>query len=180
MYKRQVKNNDRTVNSNSVNTDKQISNPKRKRTLKNLFSTNKNKSVNPQINTIKPNIKRRGTKLDVIRIASAEYVNPKERRPDNISYAFPSSNHRVYCFTVVKNLNNPVSVSHYWYRNGNFMARVPMEVGYSSSWRCWSYITLKEGFEGDWKVVVRGPNNEELEEISFTIFANRELVKQKR
>ena len=175
-----VKNNDRTVNSNSVNTDKQISNPKRKRTLKNLFSTNNNKSVNPQINTIKPNIKRRGTKLDVIRIASAEYVNPKERRPDNISYAFPSSNHRVYCFTVVKNLNNPVNVSHYWYRNGNFMARVPMEVGYSSSWRCWSYITLKEGFEGDWKVVVRGPNNEELEEISFTIFANRELVKQKR
>ena len=38
----------------------------------------------------------------------------------------------------------------------------------------------KEGFEGDWKVVVRGPNNEELEEISFTIFPNRNLAKQKR
>ncbi|MEC9105911.1 MAG: DUF2914 domain-containing protein, partial [Candidatus Neomarinimicrobiota bacterium] len=109
-----------------------------------------------------------------------EYVNPKKRLPDNINFEFPSSNHRVYCFTVVKNLNNPVNISHYWYRNGSFMARVPMEIGYSSSWRCWSYITLRDGFEGDWRVVVRGPNNEELDEISFTIYPNRNLAKQKR
>jgi hypothetical protein len=59
------------------------------------------------------------------------------------------------------------------------MARVPMEVGFSSSWRCWSYITLKNGFEGDWKVVVRGPDNRELEEIEFFILPDKNLAKQK-
>ena len=153
---------------------------KRKSSLKNIFSSNKSKAKNAQIKSVKPIRNKRVSKLDVIRILNAEYVNPKKRLPDNIDYSFPSSNHRVYCFTVIKNLNDPVNVSHYWYRNGNFMARVPMEVGYSSSWRCWSYITLRDGFEGNWKVVVRGPNNEELEEISFTVFPNRNLAKQKR
>jgi len=160
--------------------EKEISKPKKRSSLKNIFSSNNGKTKNIQINTVKPRRNRRVSKLDVIRIVNAEYVNPKKRLPDNIDYLFPSSNHRVYCFTVIKNLNDPVNVSHYWYKNGDFMARVPMEVGYSSSWRCWSYITLRDGFEGDWKVVVRGPNNEELEEISFTILPNRNLAKQKR
>ena len=172
--------NNSSVVSNIIVDEKQNSKQKKTGTIKKLFSSNKNEVVNTQITTFQPRINRSGSKLDVIRIVNAEYVNPKNRLPDNINYEFPSSNHRVYCFTVVKNLNNPVNVSHYWYRNGNFMARVPMDVGYSSSWRCWSYITLREGFEGNWKVVVRGPNNEELEEISFTIFPNRNLAKQKR
>ena len=172
--------NNSSVVSNIIVDEKQNSKQKKTGTIKKLFSSNKNEVVNTQITTFQPRINRSGSKLDVIRIVNAEYVNPKNRLPDNINYEFPSSNHRVYCFTVVKNLNSPINVSHYWYRNGNFMARVPMDVGYSSSWRCWSYITLREGFEGNWKVVVRGPNNEELEEISFTIFPNRNLAKQKR
>ena len=172
--------NNSSVVSNIIVDEKQNSKQKKTGTIKKLFSSNKNEVVNTQINTFQPRINRSGSKLDVIRIVNAEYVNPKNRLPENINHEFPSTNHRVYCFTVVKNLNNPVNVSHYWYRNGNFMARVPMEVGYSSSWRCWSYITLREGFEGNWKVVVRGPNNEELEEVSFTIFPNRNLAKQKR
>ena len=172
--------NNSSVVSNIIVDEKQNSKQKKTGTIKKLFSSNKNEVVNTQMTTFQPRINRSGSKLDVIRIVNAEYVNPKNRLPENINYEFPSSNHRVYCFTVVKNLNNPVNVSHYWYRNGNFMARVPMDVGYSSSWRCWSYITLREGFEGNWKVVVRGPNNEELEEVSFTIFPNRNLAKQKR
>ena len=172
--------NNPSVISNIIVDEEQNSKQKRTGIIKKLFSSNKNEVMNTQITTFQPRINRSGSKLDVIRIVNAEYVNPKNRLPDNINYEFPSSNHRVYCFTVVKNLNSPVNVSHYWYRNGNFMARVPMDVGYSSSWRCWSYITLREGFEGNWKVVVRGPNNEELEEISFTIFPNRNLAKQKR
>ena len=117
--------------------------------------------------------------LDVVRIVNAEYVKPNNRRPVNINNEFPSTNHRVYCFTVVQNLGRPVHISHFWYRNGKFMARVPMEVGFSSSWRCWSYITLKNGFEGDWKVVVRGPDNQELEEIEFFILPDKNLAKQK-
>jgi hypothetical protein len=117
--------------------------------------------------------------LDVVRIVNAEYVKPNNRRPVNINNEFPSTNHRVYCFTVVQNLGRPVNISHFWYRNGKFMARVPMEVGFSSSWRCWSYITLKNGFEGDWKVVVRGPDNRELEEIEFFILPDKNLAKQK-
>ena len=117
--------------------------------------------------------------LDVVRIVNAEYVKPNNRRPVNINNEFPSTNHRVYCFTVVQNLGRPVHISHFWYRNGKFMARVPMEVGFSSSSRCWSYITLKNGFEGDWKVVVRGPDNQELEEIEFFILPDKNLAKQK-
>ena len=117
--------------------------------------------------------------LDVVRIVNAEYVKPNNRRPVNINNEFPSTNHRVYCFTVVQNLGRPVHISHFWYRNGKFMARVPMDVGFSSSWRCWSYITLKNGFEGDWKVVVRGPDNQELEEIEFFILPDKNLAKQK-
>jgi len=118
--------------------------------------------------------------LDVVRIVNAEYVKPNNRRPVNINNEFPSTNHRVYCFTVVQNLGRPVHISHFWYRDGKFMARVPMKVGFSSSWRCWSYITLKDGFEGDWKVVVRGPANQELEEIDFFILPDKNLAKQKQ
>ena len=118
--------------------------------------------------------------LDVVRIVNAEFVKPKKRRPININNQFPVTNHRVYCFTVVQNLGRPVNISHFWYRNGKFMARVPMEVGFSSSWRCWSYITLKNGFEGDWKVVVRGPANQEIEEINFFILPDKILAKQKK
>ena len=165
-------------NKNDIE-NKKIPKSKRKKNIKRLFSSSKSQISNTQKNNFIPR-NRRGSKLDVVRIVNAEYVNPKKRLPDNINFEFPSSNHRVYCFTVVKNLNNPVNISHYWYRNGSFMARVPMEIGYSSSWRCWSYITLRDGFEGDWRVVVRGPNNEELDEISFTIYPNRNLAKQKR
>ena len=129
--------------------------------------------VPPRYSTI------RSADLDVVRIVNAEYVKPNNRRPVNINNEFPSTNHRVYCFTVVQNLGRPVNISHFWYRNGKFMARVPMEVGFSSSWRCWSYITLKNGFEGDWKVVVRGPDNQELEEIEFFILPDKNLAKQK-
>ena len=122
----------------------------------------------------------RSADLDVIRIVNAEYVKPNNRRPVNINNEFPSTNHRVYCFTVVQNLGRPVNISHFWYRDGKFMARVPMKVGFSSSWRCWSYITLKDGFEGDWKVVVRGPTNQEIEEINFSIFPDKILAKQKQ
>ncbi len=165
-------------NKNDIE-NKKIPKSKRKKNIKRLFSSSKSQISNTQKNNFIPR-NRRGSKLDVVRIVNAEYVNPKKRLPDNINFEFPSSNHRIYCFTVVKNLNNPVNISHYWYRNGSFMARVPMEIGYSSSWRCWSYITLRDGFEGDWRVVVRGPNNEELDEISFTIYPNRNLAKQKR
>jgi len=120
----------------------------------------------------------RSADLDVIRIVNAEYVKPNNRRPVNINNEFPSTNHRVYCFTVVQNLGRPVNISHFWYRDGKFMARVPMKVGFSSSWRCWSYITLKDGFEGDWKVVVRGPTNQEIEEINFSIFPDKNLAKK--
>jgi len=130
--------------------------------------------VPPRYSTI------RSADLDVVRIVNAEYVKPNNRRPVNINNEFPSTNHRVYCFTVVQNLGRPVHISHFWYRNGKFMARVPMEVGFSSSWRCWSYITLKNGFEGDWKVVVRGPANQELEEIDFFILPDKILAKQKQ
>ena len=130
--------------------------------------------VPPRYSTI------RSADLDVVRIVNAEYVKPNNRRPLNINNEFPSTNHRVYCFTVVQNLGRPVHISHFWYRNGKFMARVPMEVGFSSSWRCWSYITLKNGFEGDWKVVVRGPANQELEEIDFFILPDKNLAKQKQ
>ena len=130
--------------------------------------------VPPRYSTI------RSADLDVVRIVNAEYVKPNNRRPVNINNEFPSTNHRVYCFTVVQNLGRPVHISHFWYRNGKFMARVPMEVGFSSSWRCWSYITLKNGFEGDWKVVVRGPANQELEEIDFFILPDKNLAKQKQ
>ena len=130
--------------------------------------------VPPRYSTI------RSADLDVVRIVNAEYVKPNNRRPVNINNEFPSTNHRVYCFTVVQNLGRPVNISHFWYRNGKFMARVPMEVGFSSSWRCWSYITLKNGFEGDWKVVVRGPTNQELEEINFSISPDKNLAKQKQ
>ena len=122
----------------------------------------------------------RSANLDVIRIVNAEYVKPNNRRPVNINNEFPSTNHRVYCFTVVQNLGRPVNISHFWYRDGKFMARVPMKVGFSSSWRCWSYITLKDGFEGDWKVVVRGSTNQEIEEINFSIFPDKNLAKKKQ
>ena len=144
--------------------------------LKEVFPP-KNSIVNPQ--QVPPRYSTiRSADLDVVRIVNAEYVKPNNRRPVNINNEFPSTNHRVYCFTVVQNLGRPVNISHFWYRDGKFMARVPMKVGFSSSWRCWSYITLKDGFEGDWKVVVRGPTNQEIEEINFSIFPDKNLAKK--
>ena len=157
---------DKTVTSDRNNILQGVFPPKN--------SIENRQQVPPRYSTI------RSADLDVVRIVNAEYVKPTNRRPISINNEFPNTNHRVYCFTVVQNLGRPVHISHFWYRNGKFMARVPMDVGYSSSWRCWSYITLKDGFEGDWKVVVRGPGNQELEEIDFFISPDKNLAKKKQ
>mgnify|MGYP003309000892 CR=1 FL=1 len=162
----------------AVDVDEKTATSDRNNILQGVFppknSIANRQKVPPPYSTI------RSIDLDVVRIVNSEYVNPKNRRPLNINNEFPSTNNRVYCFTVVQNLGRPVHISHFWYRNGKFMARVPMDVGFSSSWRCWSYITLKDGFEGDWKVVVRGPTNQEIEEINFSIFPDKNLAKQKQ
>ena len=81
--------NNPSVISNIIVDEEQNSKQKRTGIIKKLFSSNKNEVMNTQITTFQPRINRSGSKLDVIRIVNAEYVNPKNRLPDNINYEFP-------------------------------------------------------------------------------------------
>ncbi len=109
--------------------------------------------------------------LRVRTLVMSESVDEQLRKPINRGHSFPATLERIYCFTGIQNLGERQPISHVWSREGQFMSKVTMFIGRSDHWRAWSFITLREGSVGNWKVSILDSNNTVLDTIHFQIVA---------
>jgi len=109
--------------------------------------------------------------ISVKRLIVCENINFKLRKPVRIRDVFLDTTSRIYCFAGIKNPDNSENISHYWEYNGEPYAKVHMNISVSEYFRCWSYVTPKEGYTGQWSVSVIDDHNNVLKKQEFSIEA---------
>ena len=109
--------------------------------------------------------------ISVKRLIVCENINFKLRKPVRIRDVFLDTTSRIYCFAGIKNPDNSENIAHYWEYNGEPYAKVHMNISVSEYFRCWSYVTPKEGYTGQWSVSVIDDQNNVLKKQEFSIEA---------
>ena len=109
--------------------------------------------------------------ISVKRLIVCENINFKLRKPVRIRDVFLDTTSRIYCFAGIKNPDNSENIAHYWEYNGEPYAKVHMNISVSEYFRCWSYVTPKEGYTGQWSVSVIDDQNNILKKQEFSIEA---------
>jgi len=104
--------------------------------------------ASPSSDTAPPRSSGESDALQVVEIAIGTDI--VSRRPTGVSKRFTNAPERLVCYTVVRNLKEPTSVTHVWRHGGKVLARVAVEVGVSSRWRTWSRKRLTPGQAGDY------------------------------
>jgi hypothetical protein len=93
----------------------------------------------------------------------------ENRQPVGIDSIFTLDKKRVYCVTGIRNLNSQATVYHKWYYQGRLRGTVPITMGWSHNWRAWSYVTLRPGAVGQWRVEVEDSLGQVLGSTAFTV-----------
>jgi len=93
----------------------------------------------------------------------------ENREPVNPAEEFTLDTGKVYCFTPVHNEKTETTIQHLWYHEGELVHTMDLKVGLSKRWRTWSNKTLYRGFAGNWEVVVKEKNSEELGRGTFKV-----------
>ncbi len=109
--------------------------------------------------------------ISVKRLIVCENINFKLRKPIRIRDVFLDTTSRIYCFAGIKNPDKSENITHYWEYNGEPYAKVHMNISVSEYFRCWSYVTPKEGYTGQWSVSVIDDQNNVLKKQEFSIEA---------
>ena len=109
--------------------------------------------------------------ISVKRLIVCENINFKLRKPIRIRDVFLDTTSRIYCFAGIKNPDKSEIINNYWEYNGEPYAKVHMNISVSEYFRCWSYVTPKEGYTGQWSVSVIDDQNNVLKKQEFSIEA---------
>ena len=109
--------------------------------------------------------------ISVKRLIVCENINFKLRKPIRIRDVFLDTTSRIYCFAGIKNPDKSENITHYWEYNGEPYAKVHMNISVSEYFRCWSYVTPREGYTGQWSVSVIDDQNNVLKKQEFSIEA---------
>ena len=107
--------------------------------------------------------------ISVQRLIVCENINFKLRKPIRIRDVFLDSTSKIYCFAGIKNPDKSENITHYWEFNGEPYAKVHMNISVSEYFRCWSYVTPREGYTGLWSVSVIDDQNNLLKKQEFSI-----------
>ena len=109
--------------------------------------------------------------ISVQRLIVCENINFKLRKPIRIRDVFLDSTSKIYCFAGIKNPDKSENITHYWEFNGEPYAKVHMNISVSEYFRCWSYVTPREGYTGLWSVSVIDDQNNLLKKQEFSIIS---------
>ncbi len=107
-------------------------------------------------------------KIEISRMVLCEGINGRE--PVNPSEDFSPDINRIYCFTEIRNIGAPTTVTHRWFYNDKLVAEVPLNVE-GSRFRTWSSKRIPPQDGGIWKVEVVGESGQALGEIDFRVSA---------
>ena len=105
--------------------------------------------------------------LDILTIAIAKEI--VEKTPIGVSRLFFNDINTLFCFTAVDNPFKNNKIIHKWKYNGQDYLKILIRVGESTSWRCWSRITIRPEMVGDWQVIVTDSVGNYLDSIKFSI-----------
>lgn len=98
----------------------------------------------------------------------------RERKPVKEKTIFPSGVGKVYLWTDIYGAEEPTTVTHVWYYEGEKIAAVPLEIKYSRT-RTWSYKTISPEWLGDWQVEVVDLQGNLLKKVTFVIGTPAEI-----
>ena len=92
----------------------------------------------------------------------------KDRQPIDSALVFPDSIGRIYCWTLIEEIKEPMIIKHVWYYGKRKMAEIPLEVK-PPRYRTWSYKTILPHWKGDWRVWIMDSQGNLLGTASFKI-----------
>ncbi|MGA1876115.1 MAG: DUF2914 domain-containing protein [bacterium] len=91
-----------------------------------------------------------------------------DREPQGIDEKFPASVGKIYFFTQVLGAEEPTTIYHRWYYEGNLMAKVELPVN-SINWRTYSSKQIMPDWIGNWSVEAADATGQKLKTLSFEI-----------
>ena len=112
--------------------------------------------------------------ISVQRLVVCENINLKQRKPVLIRDVFIDTTSKIYCFVGLRNPERSENITHVWKFNGEPYAKVHMNISVSDYFRCWSYITPRDGAVGQWNIAVLDDESNVLKEADFTIVPLKE------
>lgn len=127
-------------------------------TDENSVQTASTKKSSEWVNTVEPTIVQLTISSKVI-----------EREPFDDLDTLELNCGRFYTHTVV-NTTKDTEIQHVYYFDGNEIARVPMEVGTSPTWRCWSSKFIDPHmWKGEWRVDIESNTGTVLATKTFNV-----------
>lgn len=91
-----------------------------------------------------------------------------DREPVEPGALFTTDTERLYCHTRVASME-PATITHVWYRDGERVAEIPLQVGAGSSWRTWSSKAIFPPTPATWRVEVVAEDGTLLTQTDFTV-----------
>ncbi len=90
-----------------------------------------------------------------------------DRAPQGAASSFSQDVGTLYCFTRITGSDGE-TVEHVWYREGQEMARVPLQIG-GPDWRTWSTKRIVSEWTGSWRVDIQQSDGSVLQSVSCAI-----------
>ena len=91
-----------------------------------------------------------------------------DREPVETGIRFSADTQRLYCHSRVASLG-ATTITHVWYRNGEKMATIPLNIGAASAWRTWSSKTITAPTAAFWRVEIISEAGSLLAQTDFTV-----------
>lgn len=92
----------------------------------------------------------------------------ENREPVGVDTVFADTVGQVYCYTQISGAENPTTISHVWFLNGEEKASIELSVR-GETWRTWSSKTIPEEWDGTWRVEVQSATQDVLMSKEFVV-----------
>jgi len=92
----------------------------------------------------------------------------ENREPVGADTVFADTVGQVYCYTRINGAENPTTISHVWFLNGEEKTSVELSVQ-GKTWRTWSSKTIPEEWDGTWRVEVQSATQDVLMSKEFVV-----------
>jgi hypothetical protein len=94
----------------------------------------------------------------------------EKREPVGDAESFRSDVGTLWCYTDVRNAEEPTQIFHRWYVGEKMVNEIPIQVD-GPRWRCWSQKTIPSSWSGDCRVEIVTEDGEVLGTESFHLEA---------
>ncbi len=91
-----------------------------------------------------------------------------DREPVEPGILFTTNTERLYCHSRITSIA-PTTITHIWYREGERVAEIPLQIGAASSWRTWSSKAIFPATPAAWRVEIVAENGVLLSQTDFTV-----------